>query len=114
MVFHPSWGTLNLFLYESGLLERYIPWLTNPQLARLSVTVAFVWTQFPFAAILLMAALTMIDRDLYDAARVDGAGIAQRFRYITFHTSRTRRHDPFRRPPTGGIRPPGPTPGENR
>ena len=54
-VFHPSWGTLNLFLYETGLIERYIPWLTNPQLARLSVVVAFVWTQFPFAAILLMA-----------------------------------------------------------
>jgi ABC-type sugar transport system permease subunit len=83
-VFHPSWGTLNLFLYETGLVERYIPWLTNPQLARLSVVVAFVWTQFPFAAILLMAALTMIDRDLYDAARVDGAGVAQRFRYVTF------------------------------
>ena len=31
-----------------------------------------------------MAALTMIDRDLYDAARVDGAGVAQRFRYVTF------------------------------
>ena len=46
--------------------------------------VAFVWTQFPFAAILLMAALTMIDSELYDAARVDGAGIAQRFRYVTF------------------------------
>ena len=83
-VFHPSWGTLNLFLYETGLIERYIPWLTNPQLARLSVAVAFVWTQFPFAAIMLMSALIMIDRDLYDAARVDGAGIAQRFRYVTF------------------------------
>jgi ABC-type sugar transport system permease subunit len=83
-VFHPTWGTLNLAFYQLGLIQRYVPWLTDPQLARLSITVAFVWTQFPFAAILLMAALTMIDRDLYDAAAVDGATLAQRFRHVTF------------------------------
>jgi multiple sugar transport system permease protein len=83
-VFHPSWGLLNLLLYQLGLIDRYIPWLTDPRLARLSVVVAFVWTQFPFAAILIMAGLTMITRDLYDAAEVDGANLWQRFRYITF------------------------------
>ena len=50
--------------------------------------VAFVWTQFPFAAILIMAGLTMIQRDLYDAARVDGAGLIQQFRYVTFPSLR--------------------------
>jgi ABC-type sugar transport system permease subunit len=87
-VFHPSWGILNLLLHEGGLIERYIPWLTDPQLARFSVTVAFVWTQFPFAAILLMAALTVIDRDLYAAAEVDGANLLQRFRFVTFPSIR--------------------------
>jgi ABC-type sugar transport system permease subunit len=87
-VFHPSWGTLNLALHQLGLIERYLPWLTDPWLARLAVTTAFVWTQFPFAAILLMAALTMIDHDLYDAAAVDGATLAQRFRYVTFPSIR--------------------------
>jgi ABC-type sugar transport system permease subunit len=83
-ILHPSWGILNLVLYEAGLISRYIPFLTDPWLARLSVVVAFVWTQFPFAAILIMAALSAIDRTLYDAALVDGAGPWQRFRYITF------------------------------
>jgi multiple sugar transport system permease protein len=87
-VFHPSWGLLNLLLYHLGLIDRYIPWLTDPRLARLSVVVAFVWTQFPFAAILIMAALTMVERDLYDAAEVDGANLWQRFRYITFPSLR--------------------------
>jgi multiple sugar transport system permease protein len=87
-VFHPSWGLLNLLLYQLGLIDRYIPWLTDPRLARLSVVVAFVWTQFPFAAILIMAGLTMIERDLYDAAEVDGANLWQRFRYITFPSLR--------------------------
>lgn len=85
-VFHPSWGVLNLLLYEAGLIDRYIPWLTDPQLARLSVVVAFVWTQFPFASILIMAALSAIDRALYEAAQVDGATLWQQFRCITFPT----------------------------
>ena len=87
-VFHPSWGIFNLLLYEGGMIERYIPWLTDPQLARLSVIVAFIWTQFPFAAILLMAGLTVIDRDLYDAAEVDGANLVQQFRFVTFPSIR--------------------------
>jgi multiple sugar transport system permease protein len=87
-VFHPSWGILNLLLYEAGLIDRYIPWLTNPELARLTVVIAFVWTQFPFAAILIMAGLTMIERDLYAAAQVDGANRWQRFRYVTFPSLR--------------------------
>jgi multiple sugar transport system permease protein len=87
-VFHPSWGILNLLLYEAGLIDRYIPWLTDPELARLTVVIAFVWTQFPFAAILIMAGLTMIERDLYAAAQVDGANRWQRFRYVTFPSLR--------------------------
>ena len=60
-IFHPSWGILNLVLYEAGLIERYIPWLTDPALVRFAVVVAHVWTQFPFAAVLLMAALVAIE-----------------------------------------------------
>jgi multiple sugar transport system permease protein len=85
-IFHPSWGLLNLLLYETGVIGRYIPWLTDPPLARLSVIVAFVWTQFPFASILLMAALSAIERALYEAAQVDGATLWQRFRYVTYPT----------------------------
>jgi ABC-type sugar transport system permease subunit len=85
-VFHPSWGVLNLLLYEVGLIDRYVSWLTDPQLARFSVVVAFVWTQFPFASILIMAALSAIDRALYEAVQVDGATLWQQFRYITFPT----------------------------
>ncbi len=85
-ILHPSWGLLNLLLYETGVIGRYIPWLTDPRLARLSVIVAFVWTQFPFASILLMAALSAIERALYEAAQVDGATLWQRFRYVTYPT----------------------------
>lgn len=82
-ILHPSWGILNLLLYKLGIIDRYIPWLTDPDLARVSVIMAFVWTQFPFPAILFMAALTVINRELYEAAIVDGAGVWQRFRFVT-------------------------------
>ncbi len=83
-IFHPSWGILNLILFKLGLIDQYIPWLTDPQLAKLTVIVAHTWTQYPFAAILLMAALAAIDPALYEAAELDGASAWQRFRYITF------------------------------
>jgi ABC-type sugar transport system permease subunit len=83
-ILHPSWGILNLLLYKLGIIDKYIPWLTAPDLARLSVVMAFVWTQFPLVAILLMAALTVINDELYEAAVIDGAGLWQRFRYVTF------------------------------
>ena len=83
-IFHPSWGILNLILFKLGLINQYIPWLTDPQLAKVTVIVAHTWTQYPFAAILLMAALAAIDPVLYEAAELDGASAWQRFRYITF------------------------------
>ncbi len=82
-IFHPSWGILNLILYEFGIIDSYIGWLTEPTLAKVSIIVAHVWMQFPFAGILLMAALLAIDRQLYEAAEIDGASAFQRFRYIT-------------------------------
>ncbi len=82
-IFHPSWGILNLILYEFGIIDSYIGWLTEPTLAKVSVIVAHVWMQFPFAAILLMAALLAIDRQLYEAAEIDGASAFQRFRHVT-------------------------------
>lgn len=82
-VFHPSWGILNLLLYQAGLIDGYVPWLTDPTLVKLAVVVAHVWTQFPFAAVLLMAALVAIEPEQYEAARIDGAGGWQRFAYVT-------------------------------
>jgi ABC-type sugar transport system permease subunit len=82
-IFHPSWGILNLLLFQAGLIDGYIPWLTDPSLVRLAVVVAHVWTQFPFAAVLLMAALVAIEPEQYEAARIDGASGWQRFAYVT-------------------------------
>ena len=83
-VFHPSWGILNGFLRLVGLIHHNIPWLSDPNLAFLSVVVAFVWTQIPFAVVLILAALSAINPETLEAATVDGAGSAQRFGFVVF------------------------------
>lgn len=82
-VFQPSWGILNLILRSLGIVEENVRWLTRPDLAKVATTVAHVWTQFPFAAVLMLAALAAIDETLYAAAAIDGANAWQRFRFIT-------------------------------
>ena len=47
------------------------------------MVLADVWKTAPFMALLLLAGLQVIPDDVYDAAKVDGAGTWQRFRSIT-------------------------------
>ncbi len=82
-IFHGQFGVLNAILYRLGIIERYIPWLTEPALARLAVVIAHIWTQIPFASVLLMAALSTINKELYEAAEVDGAGAFRRLLAVT-------------------------------
>lgn len=83
-VFHPSFGILNGILRDLGLIDASIPWLTNPQTALFAVAAAHVWTQIPFAVILLMAALSAINAETLEAAAIDCRNPAKRFRYIVF------------------------------
>jgi ABC-type sugar transport system permease subunit len=83
-VFHPSWGVINSALRHLGLIERSIPWLTDPDLAFVSVVVAHVWTQIPFTIVLVMAALSTLPRETIEASVIDGATAAQRFAYVVF------------------------------
>src|SRR5206468_11108470 len=61
----------------------YRSWLGSPFLALNAVVVADVWKNTPLVAFFLLAGLQTIPNELYDAARVDGAGPWQRFRRIT-------------------------------
>jgi ABC-type sugar transport system permease subunit len=83
-VFHPSFGILNGILRDLGLIDASIPWLTNPQTALFAVAAAHVWTQIPFAVILMMAALSAINAETLEAAAIDCRNPAKRFRYVVF------------------------------
>lgn len=82
-IFLDSWGALNAWLYKIGLIDTYIHWLTNPDLARLAVVIVFIWSQLPLAAVFLLAALQSVPEELYGAAAVDGASAFGRFRTVT-------------------------------
>ncbi len=76
-------GALNGLLFSLGLISEYRGWLSSPVSALLALVCADVWNMVPLAVILLLAALQRIPAELYDAARVDGGGPFQHFRYIT-------------------------------
>ncbi|WEX74714.1 sugar ABC transporter permease [Sinorhizobium numidicum] len=83
-VFHPSFGILNGIMRDLGLIEDSILWLTNPRTALMAVTFAHVWTQIPFAVVLMMAALSTINSETLEAAAIDCRNPLKRFRYIIF------------------------------
>jgi trehalose/maltose transport system permease protein len=80
---HDQFGVLNELLLRAGLLERPLAWTADPALSLASVIVVDVWKTTPFMALLMLAALQMLPRDCYEAARVDGIPPWSVFRHIT-------------------------------
>ena len=82
-IYDAQFSILSWALVKMGLIDRYIDFLGDPWLARLSTIVANVWRGVPFVAICLLAGLQTISPSLYEAAALDGATPWQRFRYVT-------------------------------
>jgi multiple sugar transport system permease protein len=82
-LYNVEFGVLNYQLMTSGLSKEPINWLGNPFWAIHAAIFMDVWKTTPFAAILFMASLQTIPRELYHAARVDGATSWVAFRRIT-------------------------------
>lgn len=78
-----NFGALNGLLYQLGLIEHYVPFLARDGWALFFTILATVWRQASLSGILFLAALQAIPPDQYDAAKVDGADMWNRFRYIT-------------------------------
>lgn len=77
-------GIINRTLRSLGVISKPIYWLSVPHLAMISAIIVYVWRNFPFMMITLLAALSSIPDDIYEAGRIDGASSWQLFRYITF------------------------------
>lgn len=80
---HDQSGIVNRGLLALGLLDRPLAWTAEPGLALASVILADVWKATPFLALLLLAALQMLPKSLYEAAKVDGLGPVRTFFKIT-------------------------------
>jgi multiple sugar transport system permease protein len=73
----------NDLLLRLGLIEAPVAWLAQPGTAMAALVVADAWKTTPFVALILLAGLQGIPREIVEAARVDGAGAFARFRRIT-------------------------------
>ncbi len=82
-ILHSDFGILNAMLYALGLIDSYIPFLADPNLARASLIMAFIWKEGPLVAIFFLAGLQLIPDELYEAARIDGGGGWRIFRHVT-------------------------------
>jgi multiple sugar transport system permease protein len=66
-----------------GLIDQYVNFLGEPNLARMSTIIANIWRGVPFVAICLLAGLQTIPPSMYEAASIDGATPLQQFRHVT-------------------------------
>lgn len=74
-------GIVNHALARLGLGS--VSWFSSPAMAMVSTVLVGVWAWTPFVTITFLAGLQTVDEELYEAARVDGAGAWQRLRHVT-------------------------------
>jgi len=74
-------GPINSLIQAFG--GKGIPWLSDPFWALVAVILVDIWQWTPFVFLITLAGLQGLPSELYDAARVDGAGAFQNFRYLT-------------------------------
>jgi multiple sugar transport system permease protein len=82
-LYAPGFGPINPILQDLGLIDDPIRWLGSPNTALFSVILMMTWKFAGFYMIILLVGLQGIPRELYEAARIDGAGRLQSLRYIT-------------------------------
>lgn len=80
-LYRPTGGTLNSVLASLGIPEQ--PFLTSPEQALWCITAMVIWANVGGAAVILLAGMNDVPENLYEAARLDGAGFWQLFLKIT-------------------------------
>ena len=83
-LFSTSGGIVNPLLIQSGLTDMPVGFFARPNTAFATLVFINSWRWFPFITLMMLAGLTRIPGDLYEAARIDGAGPLKRFTRITW------------------------------
>mgnify|MGYP001617735835 CR=1 FL=1 len=78
-----NYGLLNSWLTHLGFSNLVRNWLSDPRTALTTVAIVHSWKGFGWGFLIFLAGLQTIPRELYEAARVDGASAWQSFRKIT-------------------------------
>jgi multiple sugar transport system permease protein len=82
-ILNPQFGVVNILARVIPGVTQNPQWLQVPELAMAWMVLIASWKAFPFYSLVILAALQGVPRELYEAAKVDGAGSLQLFRSIT-------------------------------
>ena len=82
-MFNSQVGVIDYVLVQLGVTERFVDWFGSTTNAMWAIILANIWNQSPFYMLMMLAGLQTVPEDEYDAAKVDGANVLQRFRYVT-------------------------------
>ena len=80
-LFHTRYGLVNWGLSSVGIEP--VDWLGDPAWAMPTIIAFAVWKNFGYNMVIFLAGLQSIPEDLYEAARIDGAGAWRQFRHVT-------------------------------
>jgi multiple sugar transport system permease protein len=78
---HTQYGLINYGLSLLGVPS--VNWLGDPDWAMPAIALFAIWKNYGYNMVIFLAALQSIPGDLYEAARIDGAGSVQQFRFVT-------------------------------
>jgi multiple sugar transport system permease protein len=82
-LYNGDFGPINYYLLKTHLISEPLIWLSDKNLAMPAVVLMSVWTSVGFSMVVYLAALQGVPPELYESARMDGAGAWARFRYVT-------------------------------
>ena len=78
-----QFGILNDLGMRLGLLSEKVAWTATPETAMTAVLIVDIWKTTPFMALLILAGLQMVPKDIYEAAEIDGVHPVKQFFRIT-------------------------------
>lgn len=82
-MYSESVGVFNDIMLRLGIINSRMSWFSTGPRAMLAMIIATTWRGIPFFAINFLSSLQTISEEMYESARVDGAGAMKRFFYIT-------------------------------
>lgn len=81
-----NYGVINDMLTKTGILDHFVPFLTQTSTAMAACIITLVWQGIPFFTLMILAGLQGIPGELYEAAAIDGANYFQRLFRVTIPT----------------------------
>jgi multiple sugar transport system permease protein len=82
-LYNGEYGLFNFYLLKAHLIDEPLGWLSDQNLAMPAVILMSVWGGVGFSMVIYLAGLQSIPEELYESAKLDGAGVWGRLRYIT-------------------------------